>query len=188
MDLNDFVTGLLVGLAIGLGTGLLWDKAYCLIKEGLAEKKARKNDERGTLNPGAFFDGVSKTGIMVILLALYLMGLGIFQVISYTRLSDFVSCQADYNQRSSLARSARTDATRVENDTLYTWLLQFARLATQPRDPDAEPDPDDVKDFTDTLSAAVEAHNDRVVAEQENPYPPEPDEYCGTPLPSQNAP
>lgn len=181
MNNNDFITGLLVGLAIGLGTGLLWNRAYCLIRDGLQEKRDR--NQSGFVSLAEIFRDVSKTGVMMVLLAAYLVGLGLFQVINYNKLNTFVDCQADYNQRSSLARNARADAGRTENQTLYAWLFLFAQFVTHPPPEGEEADPEDVREFTTSLNEAVEAHNERVRIEEQNPYPPEPNKFCGKPAP-----
>lgn len=185
MDLtSDFWTGLLVGCAIGLMVGLLWQEAYTLLRDARRERKKMKNED-GRLSFMTWFSEWWKRttskwttfGIVLTFIAVMQISLGVFQVIAYGISTSFTNCQAEYNQKSAEARKPRQDAAKKENDTFYAWLETLAPLIFST--PNTEPDPHQIEDFTRTYKAAIRAHRDNLKAQEENPYPPEPEETCG---------
>lgn len=122
---------------------------------------------------------MDRVSIWVVILGFSIIssGMGAVIMVQNVRFTNFVECQANYNQESSEARTARIPAGTRERRTFYRWLKTLPpALAT----PDGqEPDPELVRKFTRRLNKALEAYDSRNEIEADNPYPAEPDETCG---------
>lgn len=192
MGLNDFWAGAVLGVTVGLMAGILWEEAYEMIRDAYNERRGMSgNGERGSRRSTDGVRGwarvrgwvrrktenVTALGVVLILIAVVQIATGLFSVITYTRMGDFISCQANYNQQSAQARKPRIVAGDAETDALYDWLETLpSLLAVKPGD---KPDPAQVQQFNDTLEAALKTHRTNVRAKKENPYPPDPDNTCG---------
>lgn len=125
--------------------------------------------------------------VVILVFSVLLSSMGIVMVIQYARLSDFQTCQASYNQAENEARYPRLTANAKENKKFYAWLKTLPPLLAQGSNEeeggsneDGETDPALLRKFVRKLNNAIQAHEDRIRIEKENPYPEEPDTLCGT--------
>lgn len=184
MDLtSDFWTGLLLGITTGLMAGMLLKEGFDMLREAWRERKKMKNEE-GHSGDGKirqfftrFTDRWTAIGVVLTMIAVYMIGLGVFELIVFSRQSNFVDCQANYNQQTSIARKARLAAADKENNTFYAWLDTLPPLLA--RKPGEKPNPDALEAFNINLAKAIQAHKDNIQAQKDNPYPPEPETTCG---------
>lgn len=186
MDLtSDFWTGLFLGLSTGLMAGMLLKEGYDLLSDAWKERKKMKDEDgSGHSGDGAIRGWISRKtekwstiGIVLTMIAVYMVGLGTFEIIVFTEQSNFTDCQANYNQQTSVARKARLKAADKENNSFYAWLDTLPPLLA--RKPGEPPDPATLEAFNTTLALAIQAHKDNIQAQKDNPYPPEPETTCG---------
>jgi hypothetical protein len=108
---------------------------------------------------------------------------GIFQIVSYGKLTGFIQCQATYNQQSAVARDARIGVTDKETNLLFVALRDNITAAHQieslpPKQRQAAAARIQ-KRLLREFHAAVKAHEDRLVNAKRHPYPPNPETTCG---------
>lgn len=172
---KDFWIGAGAGITIGILVGATWERAFELIEEAYEEHAMKNGNEPTTLYRKAV-DTLTPLGLILVVNAVVWVIIGSFQVYAYTKASNFAQCQADYNQRSSIARQARTDAAATQNAALYAWIESLPKITGGPTKP---PSPADIAYFRRTLALAIKTYRDSVQAQKENPYPPDPVDTCG---------
>lgn len=118
------------------------------------------------------------TGAVLLSVAAIQLGNASFSIYSYSKLTQFVDCQADYNQKSNDARKPRVKAADIENDALFTWLETLPPLLTGSSATPQEQQKA-LRKFNRKLNDAIEAHADNVREKDENPYPADPTNTCG---------
>ena len=162
--MNDFSEGLATGVFVGLLVGTTWEKSFELFQQAYSERKTMIRT-RVRLSP---------VSLILIIVAIECIVLGTFQIVAYTRMTNFIQCQAEYNQQTAIARDARIDPTNAENEALYGWLDTLPPLLSG-----EEAGPEEMKNFREKLDQALQAHRVRLKVQKDNPYPDPPDETCG---------
>lgn len=180
---SDFWIGLAVGLSFGVLVGWVWEDAYCMIKSAIKERRGKMDEPEHKSESGflGWLRGVTAIGLVLAIIAGTQIFLGVFQVIGYTRMGNFIECQAEYNEQEKDARDPRIRASEKENAALYAWLETLPPLVAEGAESqaDTEPDPKVYRKFHKALRLAIETHQNRVRAEQENPFPKSPAKTCG---------
>lgn len=181
MHLNpSLFEGLGIGLLFGFIIGTTWEEAFEMLKQAVEERNRKRRKivhEEPYISEGAR-KWVVRLGILLAITSIMMMLIGGFMIYANTRLTNFIQCQATYNQQSYDARVPRLHASNRENRTFYAWLETLPALLT--RRPNGEPaDPAQLKAFRQTLLEAVHTHQENVRAQEENPLPPDPKDTCG---------
>lgn len=180
MDINlSLFEGMAIGLVFGIIIGATWERAFEMLREAVGEYQSKHKgnsmaenlrvDERRWL---------WRLGTLMAFTSVVLVLVGAFMVYSNTRLSNFIQCQATYNQQAYEARQARVESANKENQTLYAWLSTLPPLF-KPRDQDEQIDPKLVARFRAELLTAVDTHRVNLAQQRKHPYPPDPQDTCG---------
>lgn len=193
MDLaSDLWTGLIIGFVVGVLIGIALEDSYEILKAAIIDRermRQRKKDERGAVHSGdrrlrtlatrlkSWWLGLTTIGIVLIFIAAIQVTTGLFSVITYSQLTNFVECQGTYNQGTAEARRPRIEADKVESDALYAWLETLPPLVSSDRK--NPPTPEQIKAFRHNLKKAIRTHQDNVEAQKANPYPKDPEDTCG---------
>lgn len=173
--MGDIVIGLLVGFIYGLLAGVAIADAMAMLRQARAEwrhdhpkKNGHNNMLRNHPNRWALF--------VIVVFAATQVGIGAFQMIERSRLTDFIQCQADYNERTAEARDPRIEALDLANSRLQP-VIRYA--AETLRDASEE----EIEEARENLRVAaeefVEAQEELDETRMRNPYPAPPDEVCG---------
>lgn len=185
---SDFWQGLVVGLFLGLSAGVLLAKSYVLMKQAIRE---RNNNKESTMRPfllvtrtarkfGSWVGHQPYERTLLTLLAVVLVGVGTFQIISYAKFVGYVNCNAQYNQDSGETRNARLKPSSKELNKLFKWVQSVRPLIQNPETPlTDEQRLRRLARFTATLDKSIEAHQEKIAVQQANPYPDLPANTCG---------
>lgn len=129
-------------------------------------------------------DNVGAVGFLLALNCVVWTIIGVFIIYSYNHAANFAKCQAEYNQKSSVARDARVGVTDRETNLLFKALADNLTAAEKIQNAPA----DQQEAMTNRLQKrllrefhkAVKAHDDRIQSAKDHPYPPNPETTCGT--------
>lgn len=177
LHLNQFIDGILIGLVLGILVGTTWEHAYEMIVDALQERKTRPNRRRSRMSEHAATARSNWLALLLAFTSVMMIGIGVFQVYSYSRMSNFIQCQAQYNQESAQSRSARTEAQAVKDKALYAWIKSLPKITSGPDQPAT---PKQIQHFHDTLAEAIRTYNQSLRAQHKNPYPEDPQDTCGS--------
>lgn len=199
---DDFWRGLVVGLALGIMVAAAWDKSYELIRDALNERHNMNDDPRdgrrqqhpvsesfdevweSSSRVWRWFRRQTPLAILLSITCMVMIFIGAFQVVSYSRMNNFIKCQADYNQQSALARDARVGINDKENDLLFIALrdnITAAKQLEQVPPAKRQKAADKLQDrLLREFHAAVKAHEHRLRSAKLHPYPPNPETTCGS--------
>lgn len=179
MHLPNLFTGFGMGLVLGIVIGASWEKGFELIREARQVRQRRRNrmSQSQYISEGAKL-WLRRMGFLLAFTSVMMLLIGGFLVYSNSRLTNFIQCQAHYNQQAAVARKARLESSAKENRAFYAWLNTLPALIA-PRSPGTPPDPEQVRVFRQALIKAIETHQRNVDAQRAHPYPPDPEDTCG---------
>lgn len=181
MHLNlQFYQGLGMGAVLGILVGVTWEHAYEMIREGVRIRRERRT-KMGTKDQSPNERDRTMLRRMAILLAItsvITVCVSAFTVYGYSRMSNFIKCQGNYNAGTYEARQPRVKASAKQDEAMTLWLLTLPPLLT-PRDPGTPQDPRLVKAFRKELLNTVKTYQANLKAQETNPYPPDPKDTCG---------
>lgn len=179
LDTNPIAEAFLAGMVFGVVLAASMDKAYELIKSGLDERRHRRGDKVNWFKRTfiKMRDALGVVGAILLINALIWSGIGAFQIYAYAKQKQFANCQADFNQKSSIARDVRADAATSQQATLYAWIESIPALLGTNGD---KPSQSDIAFFHETLLKAISTYNRFVATQQSHPYPPNPQNTCGS--------
>lgn len=180
MDLSlsaSLFEGIGIGLVFGIVIGTTWEHAFEMVTDAIEERRMIEHRETSRLERFRVLATGNRMAILLGFTCIVMVCVGAFQVYSYSHMRNFMQCQATYNQQSSEARQARLKASNRENNSFYAWLQTLPPLLD--RRSGSQPDPDQVKDFRDTLDGAIRTHILNIQSQKDNPYPPDPADTCG---------
>lgn len=181
---TDFWQGLVVGLFLGCATGILLAKSYVLLKQAVREWREKETKMRPLQFIRRFIGWIAHQPYertLLTLLAVVLIGVGIFQVISAGRFTSYVNCQAQYNQDSGEVRDARLKPSSQELNKLFKWVESVRPLIQDPGtgEPTEAQRLHRIQRFTKTLDEAIAAHQAKIAVQKANQYPELPANACG---------
>lgn len=180
----QFWEGAGIGLVFGIVIGTTWVKSFEIFSD--AGKEWKGNYERLSMDEKQEREErrwLRRLGVLLAFASIVMILTGAFLVYSNTRLTNFIQCQADYNQQSAVARDARIGVTDREMDLLFRALGDNITAAEKisklpPEEQQAKADKLQgqlLKEF----HAAVRAHDARIRNAKTHPYPPDPQDTCG---------
>lgn len=180
--ISDFWTGAILGLAVGMMVGILWEEAFelwCMAIKGRRKMNAEQGGDSPKMNWLKRMRGkLTWLGVALLMIGAINIGVGLFSVITYTRIGSFIRCQAGVNQQSSAARKPRVDAADAESDALFTWLGTLPPLFAD-RNATPQEQQKAFRHFNHKLNQALRKHAKNQKAKADNPYPEDPTDTCG---------
>lgn len=178
LHFSKFTEGLGVGLIIGLLVGVAWEEAFEMVTGAWRDRHHKGNREEGYMNLRGNW-----LAVLLGITSVMMMVIGAFQIYAYVRQSNFITCQAEYNQQSAVARDARIGVTDAETDLLFKALADNITAAEKIREVPADKQEALANKLQKKLlrefNAAVRAHDDRIASAKAHPYPPNPEKTCG---------
>jgi hypothetical protein len=173
----SFWEGLGIGLAFGIVFGTASERAFELFREAVQQWRAKRMTEHRDTDE-SLRARLRLMGWILGVAALVQVVTGGAILYLNSKLTSFVSCQADYNQQSYDARKPRIKAAKAQDAAMAAWLQTLPPLFA-PRTPGTQPDPRLIKAFRQELLNTVHTYTANLVAQQEHPYPPDPKDTCG---------
>lgn len=168
----------LAGISVGIMVGSMWEHAYELIRSGMSEINTGREHMNFFRRIGSWLrDTLGAVGFLLALNAVVWILIGVFLISANSRLTNFVKCQSDYNQKSSMARGARVGAAAAQDKALYTWIQSVQGLIGKDGTP---PSKAEIHEFKVSLAQALATYNHNVQVQASNRYPADPVDTCGS--------